>query len=232
MPRCSRLSRAGYVYHVLNRSAKCTQLFETADDYRAFEAILVEARLKFGVRIIAYCAMPTHWHLLLWPIRDGDLSRYVKWLGTTHAARWRTAHNSVGFGAVYQGRFKSIPIETGYHLYWVWRYVERNPLRANLVARAEQWRWSSLWWRLHDPVNAPFDGGPVPLPPDWTDLVNLAQTPIEVEAFRRVVTAGQPFGSARWSKSNFDSTNAPGTTTYEKRKNGVRPLPASPFDRP
>ncbi len=206
MARRPRVTKAGYVYHVLNRSAKSGRLFETGDDYAAFERLLLKARLKFSMRILAYCAMPTHWHLLLWPSQDCALSKFVKWLESSHAARWHLARDSVGRGAVYQGRFKSIPIQTGHHLYWAWRYVERNPLRANLVVDAEQWRWSSLWWRVHDPAHAPFDAGPEPLPPNWKALLTAPQTQDELEDFRARVERGMAFGSEAWCQSQFEPT--------------------------
>ncbi len=199
MPRCRRFSDAGYVYHVLNRSAKQVRLFKTASDYAAFESLMAEARHRLKMRVIAYCAMPTHWHLLLWPVHDGDLSAYVQWLATTHAARWQRDRASVGSGAVYQGRFKSIPVERGRHFYWVWRYIERNPLRANLVARAEDWRWSSLWWRVHAAAG-PFDEGPEPAPTGWEELVNLPQTEAELAAFRRAVATNSAYGSESWCR--------------------------------
>jgi len=68
----------------------------------------------------------------------------MHWVTTVHARRWAIAHDAVGRGAVYQSRFKAIPIQSGEHLLTAWRYIERNPLRASLVTRAEQWTWSSL----------------------------------------------------------------------------------------
>ena len=148
MPRTRRLTQANYVYHVLNRGAKKGLLFEDPSDYADFEELLGEARERVPMRILAYCLMPNHWHLLLWPLTDGDLTRFVKWLSTTHACRWAHDHDCVGEGAVYQSRFKSIPIERGPHLVWAWRYVERNALRADLVSKAEDWPWCSLRKRM------------------------------------------------------------------------------------
>ena len=224
MARRRRFTQAGYVYHVLNRSAKSARLFETPDDYSAFEELLIDARLKFSMRTIAYCAMPTHWHLLLWPNKDRALSRYAKWLEATHAARWHKARGSVGRGAVYQGRFKSIPVETGRHLYWVWRYVERNPLRANLVAQADLWRWSSLWWRVNDATNAPFDAGPVPLPSDWREWIAAPQTQGELKVFRHHLESGEAFGSKAWCKSHFKAAGARGRPFTKTEKMGSDPI--------
>ena len=107
----------------------------------------MEAHDRFPMRILSWCVMPTHWHFVLWPRRDGELSAFMGWLSLTHAQRWKTAHDAVGRGHVYQGRFKNFVIERDEHLLAVLRYVEQNPLRANLVKRAEAWQWGSLWVR-------------------------------------------------------------------------------------
>src|SRR5579863_7457964 len=89
--------------------------------------------------------MPNHWHLVVWPKDDGELSEFVGWLTLTHTQRWHAFRQSIGTGHVYQGRFKSFPIQEDDHLFSVARYVERNAQRANLTRRAEQWRWGSLY---------------------------------------------------------------------------------------
>ena len=222
MPRRPRFSKANYVYHVLNRGAKKALLFVTPADYRAFEKLLWEAKAHVPIRILAYCLMPNHWHLLLWPFRDGDISRFVKWLTTTHASRWNRSHSCVGQGAVYQSRFKSIPIEHGPHLFWTWRYVERNALRANLVSRAEDWRWCSLRRRCRSDAHC-LDHGPFELPCDWVDVVNLPQTEAELRAFRYSVSIDKPFGPEGW-------LHLPGATRgrpnlRKTKKEGLTPSP-------
>jgi REP element-mobilizing transposase RayT len=113
MSRKRRIIEPHAAYHVLNRAAKKAALFETGGDYHAFEKLLGEACERHPMRVLAYCLMPNHWHLLLWPEPTQDLTRFVQWLSTTHAARWNRAHKNLGGGAVYQSRFKSIPIQTG-----------------------------------------------------------------------------------------------------------------------
>ena len=97
------------------------------------------------MRIVSYCLMPNHWHLVLWPEDDGDLGTFMQKLTITHARNWQEHRRRVGFGHLYQGRYKSFPLEHDEHFYQVVRYVERNALRARLVRRAENWRWSSIW---------------------------------------------------------------------------------------
>ena len=148
MARKPRFSPGGLAYHVMNRTPGRVELFEDAGDYQAFEKVLIEALdLHRGMRLCAYCLMPNHFHLVLWPKTDGQLSRFMQWLSMTHAARWHARRHSVGRGHLYQGRFRSFPIQQDGHFLSVCRYVEHNALRANLVAKAQDWRWSSLWAR-------------------------------------------------------------------------------------
>jgi len=196
MPRKPRLTFGNQVYHVLNRAAGKRILFRTPSDYRAFEQVLREACARTGMRVLAYCSMPNHWHFLLWPVANGDLQRFMQWLTATHARRWNTARGRVGHGAVYQSRFKSIPVSSDTHLLVVWRYVERNALRANLVRAAEDWRWGSLWHRSRQ--SDLLVPGPWPLPQNWVDLVNMPQTEAEVRAVREHVAAALPYGSGLW----------------------------------
>ena len=93
--------------------------------------------------------MPNHWHLVLWPRQDRDLSRFMGWLTLTHTQRWHAHRGTGGTGHVYQARFKSFPVQADEHFLTVCRYVERNALRAKLVKRAADWRWCSLWRRAH-----------------------------------------------------------------------------------
>src|SRR5207244_11561664 len=100
-------------------------------------------------RLLSYCLMPNHWHLMLWPREDDELTAFVRWLTHTHTMRWHAHYHTAGTGHLYQGRFKSFPVQTDEHFLTVCRYVERNALRARLVPRAEDWRWSCLWRRKH-----------------------------------------------------------------------------------
>jgi REP-associated tyrosine transposase len=116
--------------------------------------------------------MPNHWHLILKPDHEGDLPRFMHWLTTIHAQHWHRRNGSTGTGPVYQGRYKAIEITSDDHLLTACRYVERNPLRAGLVSRAEDWRWGSLWRRRNFCDQGFLSAWPVPLPTDWLDSVN------------------------------------------------------------
>jgi putative transposase len=99
---------------------------------------------------------------------------------------------------VYQGRFKAIPVQSDHHLLQIIRYVERNPLRANLVGRAEDWKWSSLWRRCHSCGAGLLDEWPIPRPADWLTIVNEPQTEGELSSLREAITRNAPFGSDDW----------------------------------
>ena len=124
------------------------------------------------MRIIAYSLMPNHWHLLLWPARDGEISRFLHWVTGTHAARFRRQTASQGQGAVYQSRFQAVGVLDLLHFLRACRYVERNPVQANLVARAEDWPWCSAAQRAGRDTDLPIDDGPMSLPSDWLEIVN------------------------------------------------------------
>ncbi len=216
MPRRPRLATGGVVYHVLNRRVGRLLLFSKPADYAGFEKILAEVHARTRIRIAAYCLMPTHWHLLLWPRHDGELSDVVRWITVTHTQRWHVHRRSSGTGPVYQGRFKSFPVQTDDHFLTVARYVERNALRASLVSRAEDWQWSSLWRRVQDDprLAAWLSKWPVEQPRNWLRRVNQPETAGELEALRVSVNRGRPFGGDAWvvriaKRFGLDSTLRP-----------------------
>lgn len=200
MGRALRTTAGGLVYHVLNRANARMRVFNKPADYEAFERILAEAVQRVKMRLLAYCVMPNHWHLVLWPREEGDLSTFVGWLTLTHTQRWHAQRGSVGSGHVYQGRFKSFLVESDESLWAVCRYVERNALRAGLCEQAQQWRWSSLWRREFGNAEsqAVLSKWPFDVPKDWIARVNRPENERELESLRRCVNRGQPFGSDPW----------------------------------
>ena len=118
----------------------------------------------------------------------------------THTQRWHAHHRTAGSGHLFQGRFKSFPVQSDGHLLTVCRYVERNPLRANLVATSRPVEVGSLFARRGDdeaerPTLTPW---PIERPRDWTARVNRPFGPKEEEAMLRSMRRGQPFGSVSW----------------------------------
>ena len=113
MGRKPRVGPGGWIYHVMNRAAGRMRMLKTPEDFAAFERIMREAHARCPLRILSYCLLGNHWHIVAWPREDGDLTAYFRWLTHTHARRWRVAHNTVGDGHLYQGRYKSFPVQTG-----------------------------------------------------------------------------------------------------------------------
>jgi REP-associated tyrosine transposase len=200
MPRPPRATEGGLIYHTLNRATARLAIFESDDDYAAFEGVLAQAIPRYPMRLLAYCLMPNHFHLLLWPRADGDLSACMRWLTMTHTQRWHAHRRTTGTGHLYQGRFKSFPVQSDDHFLTICRYVERNALRAGLVERAEDWRWSSLSARrTKDAAERPaLTPWPIERPRDWTARVNRPFGPREEEAVLRSIVRGQPYGSESW----------------------------------
>jgi putative transposase len=176
------------------------KLFPKATDFDAFVRVLIEAHKRLPIRLLAYCVLSNHWHLVLWPRKDGDLSEFMRWLIVTHTQRWHACHHTQGTGPLYQGRFKSFPIAEDDHLFTVLRYVERNPARAGLVSSAAKWRWSSLGQRAYKLEGPPLADGPLPRPANWLEYVDRPETERELEDLRRSATRGAPFGGLEWQR--------------------------------
>jgi putative transposase len=200
MPRVARQAPGGLIYHVLNRGNGRLRLFKKDDDFLGFERVMLAAHERTPIRILAWCQMSNHFHLVLWPRHDGELTAFMRWLTLTHTQRWKHAHNAVGHGHLYQGRFKSFPIEQDEHLLTAIRYVERNPLRAGLVKRAEEWRWGSchVRQRAAHRLQALLSEWPIARPRRWLQLVNEPQTQKEEEAMARHIQRNRPLGSVEW----------------------------------
>jgi REP-associated tyrosine transposase len=189
------------VFHVLNRGNDRRKIFDDRGDYEAFLRVMKEAQERVPMRVLAYCLLPNHWHFLLWPVHDGDLGTFMQRLTTTHVRRWHLHRKSVGRGHLYQGTYKSFPVQEDDHFYTVARYVERNGLRAKLARTADEWLWSSLAQRAGkracDDVPE-LSAWPVVRPRNWSAWVNQPQTEAELEAVRRSLSRGQPFGESAW----------------------------------
>ncbi len=96
MPRTARAPTANDCYHVLKRGNRRAQVFHRDGDYQAFLDIIAEAGLRVPMRVLAFCLMPNHFHLALWPLGDGDLSRWMHWLLTTHVGRYQRHYHASG----------------------------------------------------------------------------------------------------------------------------------------
>ena len=191
---------AGLVFHVINRGVRRSRLFDQDADYQSCLTLLSAACERIPLRLLAYCLMPNHFHLVTWPDRDGQLSAFMQWFTATHSKRWHLCRGTTGTGSVYQGRFKAFPVQSDKHFLTVCRYVERNALRAGLVRRAEDWPWSSLAQRLRNCNSVPLEAWPVLQPDCWIDLLNEPEPASEVQRVRRSIVRGAPYGESAWAK--------------------------------
>jgi putative transposase len=201
------------------------KLFKTDQDYLALERILAEAAGRVPTRILDYCIMPNHWHFVMWPRKDGELSAFFRWFTHTHAMRWRVAHKSVGYGPVYQGRFKSLPVQEDHHLLTLCRYVERNPVTAGLLKQAQQWRWGSLWVRETGTAEqrrllAPW---PIDRPRGWIQTVNTPLSEKELNHLAISLRRSRPYGDERWTQQAAGKLGLIHTMRGEGRPRIVQP---------
>lgn len=219
MARYARIAPGGWIYHIVNRTAGRFKIFKCQKDFLAFEQVMALAHERFALRILSYCIMSNHWHFVVWPENDGDLTAYFRWLTHTHAMRWRVAHQTVGFGHLYQGRFKSFPVQSGPSLLAVCRYVERNALTAGLVKNAEDWRWSSLWLREHGTPEqkAILDAWPTDRPDNWVEIVNKPLNEKEIKRWQQSMQRNSPFGDEKWIAQTAEKLDMKHTIRSEGR---------------
>lgn len=218
MPRQARVSIHNTVYHVINRANGRQTIFHTKEEYQHFEELLEKAVALTNMRLLAYCIMPNHWHLALFPKTDTMMAEFMGWLTLTHARQYRVRTKTIGYGHLYQNRYKSFPVEDDKHLIDLIRYVEQNPLRARLVKRSEDWRWGSLYHKITQSYRQKKLLSPLPtaLPVNYLESVNQILHDDALDKLRYSVNKGKPYGSNRWMNkiiNQFDlgyTTRGPG----------------------
>jgi putative transposase len=227
MPRIRRFLQDGLVYHVLNRGNRRSQIFRDATDYEEFLTALVDAMRQVEMRLLAFCLMPNHWHMVMWPHKGDDLSTYMQSMMNVHVRRYHGRYGTWGLGHLYQARLKSFPIEDDRHLLTVLRYVESNASKARLVNHAEDWPWSSLVRTQAVDGRALVVPGPINRPPDWLSVVNANLSTSELFDIRRSVTRQLPFGSEKWTQ-RLRENGRDWTDRHESGKDSVQAHSAKP----
>ncbi len=214
MPRIARASAGGLCYHVLNRGNAGTEVFRDACDYAGFVELLQQGTETRNIRLLAYCLLPDHFHMVLWPRKDGDLSHWMQWLSTSHVRRYHQQHQSSGH--IWGGRFRAFPVQPTENLLTVLRYVEQNPLRLkNLkVRKLERWPWSSVGKEVAGLERPKIEPGPMARGSNWLQSVLQPLTTEELVLLRRSVVRGAPFGDSKWqqriiAKLGLESTMRP-----------------------
>ena len=175
------------------------------------------------MRILAYCIMPNHFHLALYPENDKDVQRFMGWLTKTHTQRWHVMHGTTGYGHLYQGRYKSFIVNTDEYYLLLMKYIEQNPLRAKLVARAEDWVWGSLNRRLVGTPQQKLLVSPwiIEEPKKYLADVNKVMEKNRLDSIRTSVLKGAPLGTIEWRLELIESLQLGYTTRGVGRpKNG------------
>src|SRR3989344_3787814 len=208
MARPLRIDVGDQVYHVINRANGRLKIFEEDWMYQDFEYLLNEMRELYDMRILAYILMPNHWHLLLYPEKDGHLSESMRWLGTAHTRRYHAQTETIGTGHLYQGRYKSFIVETDHHLLTVLKYIERNPVRAKLAKQVESWKWGSAFRRFGTTKQrALLADSPVDLPRNYRTWINEPEPSETLTSIRESIRKGVPYGRDSWRDSMIKRHN-------------------------
>jgi putative transposase len=213
MPRKRRITKGGIVYHVLNRANRRLRIFKRALDFVAFENVLSEGVERFGMRICGYCIMSNHWHMLLWPPADDTMVDFMRWITLTHTQRWHAAHGTTGTGHVYQGPYKSFPVQSNWRYLKAMQYIESNPIRAGIVDNAADWQWSSFVHRIGKGSAKPFrlDHGPISLSKNWPQIVNQPLEQGQTDELANCINRGAPFGQKEWTAEIAEQLNLQST---------------------
>jgi putative transposase len=198
MPRTARAAVGGVVYHVFNRGNNGMALFREPEDYLAFLQLLRDGKEKARIELFGFCLMPNHWHMVLRPARGRDLSSYLSWVSNTHVKRYRARYRRTS-GHLYEGRYKSFPVEVAPWSLALLQFVESNPLRAKLVPRARDWPWSSLGCE-RGVLSELLDPWPVDRPRNWAAVVNRPLAEAERQRIVDSLERGRPLGSDAWSR--------------------------------
>ena len=203
MGRPKRADEAGCIYHMLNRANRRMEIFQKEADYEAFERVLTDAVAKYKIELFSYCLMPNHWHLCVRPLVDGELSRFAHWLTLTHTQRYNAHYKSTGEGHLYQGRYKSFPVQDDEHFLTVCRYVERNAFSAELCEAPELWRYGSLFRWVSGTAHEKrlLSAWPIARHRNWVQRVTMALSDKELKRLHWSNARGCPFGEDSWVES-------------------------------
>lgn len=196
MPRIARSIVDGQIYHVLNRGNGKKVVFHKKKDYAAFRELICRGKERYQVRILAYCVMPNHFHLVVWPAHGEALSHFMRWMMTSHVRRYHSHYGTSGH--IWQGRFKSFLVQGDSHLLTVLRYVESNPVRASLASMAKDWPWSSHGEAVGAEPRLLIDNLPIARPAQWERYVNESWDEGKLQALRCSVNRQAPYGAATW----------------------------------
>ena len=141
MGRSLRIYYPGLIYHVINRGNNRQAIFLEDEDFKRYLGVLYRFKKFYDFQLYAYCLMTNHDHLLVRVSEKGSISKIMQSITLAHTKHYHFKYRTSGH--VWQGRFKSPIVSDDEYLLDVMRYIERNPLKAGMVQRVEDYRWSS-----------------------------------------------------------------------------------------
>ena len=227
MARLPRVVAAGAAHHVTQRGNARRDVFEIDSDRRVYLDLLGDSCRYYHLGLLGYCLMPNHVHLIAIPDHPDSLYLAMKALHGRYASYLNARQGTTGH--VWQGRYYSCPLDEN-HLWEALRYTERNPVRAGMVERPDDYRWSSaaahrvgedrselldldLWWARFTPV-------------EWREFLENRESETDLEVIRRATHTGRPLGSAEFVgewESALDRTLSPGKGGRPRKKPGNVP---------
>lgn len=221
MPRIPRGQQGGHAYHVINRGNGRATVFHKPQDYEAFLSLLADAKKRHRMKLLGFCLLPNHFHLVLELADQTALSQFMQWLLTSHVRRYHKHYGSSGH--IWQGRFKSFPVQRDEHLMTVLRYVLQNPVRAGLSDTVHEWPWSSARRRQL------VDRSPVDEENRSQEQLESRLDEVQVATIRECLNRQRPFGQSEWqaetaSKFGLGSTLRPRGRPRTKKKSSLSPF--------
>ena len=144
MARTPRVDVAGYAYHITQRGNNRNDCFFDDEDYQFYLDCLLHSAEKYTINIHAYVLMTNHVHLLITPQADGAMSRFIQHVGRKYVRYINDRY--ARSGTLWEGRYHSEVVDVEKYLLACYRYIELNPVRAGLVDRPSEYKWSSARW--------------------------------------------------------------------------------------
>ncbi|MFC1808322.1 transposase [Candidatus Omnitrophota bacterium] len=225
MPRIARVVAIDYPHHVIQRGNRRQLVFFKDSDYRNYLQFLKEHSKKFHIKIISYCLMPNHVHLIVIPEKHSSLADGI---GDTHQKYTRMINLRENWrGYLWQGRFSSYVLDENY-LYAAVRYILLNPVTAKIVKKAEDYKWSSVRHHMgKEKIDFIEDTILKDMIDNWSTFLQEQTTEQEIDLLRRHENTGRPLGSDKFIEQLEGVVNRnlrkqkPGPKRSRKRKGGA-----------
>jgi len=222
MPRIARAVIPGCPHHLIQRGNRRLRVFFSDEDKAFYLTLLKRHAEKHGISVWAFCLMDNHVHVIAVPRTEQSFARGI---GEAHRKYTNVINTREDWkGYLWQGRFITYPLDEC-HTYAAIRYVERNPVRAGLVALAEDYEWSSARAHIYKETHPLLSSCPLEMAiPDWAAYLGQPDSPEDIKKFIAHEHTGRPLGSESFVKRLEDLTGrvlAPKRRGRKKSENGI-----------